>query len=221
MNEQLTRFVLEDVPHQEVKTHPLEKLLTFAQARTVYSEPVKVGDHTIITACEVTAALGYGYGTPPAAAPKGAHPQNGAAAETNGALHEPVPGQSRQGGGGGGTAFARPVAVIHAGPDGVWVEPVVDVAKISLAAFAMAGTVARAVLAAVVVPVAARGRGRRPARVLRGKRSSRMLRALLRRPPRRGLLSRFVTRRPSPLRLVITQVRALIPAPPRARRLHA
>src|SRR5689334_726421 len=123
MNEQLTKFVVQDVPHQEVKTHPLEKLLTFAQARTVYSEPVTVGDHTIITACEMTAMLGYGYGPAPGAGPKGALP------ETNGAPHEtpPANGNGGQGGGGGGTAFARPVAVINIGPEGVWVDPVVDV----------------------------------------------------------------------------------------------
>jgi uncharacterized spore protein YtfJ len=39
------------------------------------------------------------------------------------------------GGGGGGRSFARPVAVIIASPDGVRVEPVVDVTKIALAAF--------------------------------------------------------------------------------------
>jgi uncharacterized spore protein YtfJ len=227
MNEQLTKFVLEDVPHQEVKTHPLEKLLTIAQARTVYSEPLTVGEHTIITACEVTAVLGYGDGTPPAGAPNGTHPHNGTAPETNGALHEPAPTPSRtgQGGGGGGSAYARPVAVIHIDPDGVWVDPVVDVVKISLAAFAVAATVARAVLRVALPLSAARGRtpfGRR-ARRLPGKPAARALRALLRRPARRrGLLARFArSRRTPPVRLMVTQLRALIPAPPVPRRPHA
>lgn len=226
MNEQLTRFVVQDVPHQEVKTHPLEKLLTFAQARTVYSEPVTVGDHTIITACEMTAILGYGYGPAPGAGTNGTRPHNGAQPETNGVAHEtpPANGSTSQGGGGGGTAFARPVAVINIGPEGVWVDPVVDVAKISLAAFAMAGTVARAVLRAVVVPPSTPPRGlfRRKAVARPGKRLARALRTMLRGPARReGLFARFARRRTSPLRLVITQVRALIPAPPPARRHHA
>jgi uncharacterized spore protein YtfJ len=227
MNEQLTRFVLEDVPHQEVKTHPLEKLLTFAQARTVYSEPVTVGDHTIITACEVTAMLGYGYGTQPAATPNGARPHNGVAPETNGAPHEtaPAPGKPGQGGGGGGTAFARPVAVINIGPEGVWVDPVVDVTKISLAAFVMAGTVARALLRVAFVPALPRARTlfRRKAVPRPGKRTARALRAVLRRPARRGsLFARFARpRRTPPLRRVIAQLRVLVPATPAARRHHA
>jgi len=226
MNEQLTRFVVQDVPYQEVKTHPLEKLLTFAQARSVYSEPVTVGDHTIITACEMTAILGYGYGPALGAGPNDAHPHNGALPETNGAPHESPPANGSTGqGGGGGTAFARPVAVINIGPEGVWVDPVVDVAKISLAAFAMAGTVARAVLRAVIVPAPAPARSlfRRKAVARPGKRMSRALSTMLRRPARRkGLLARFARpRRTPPLRLVITQVRALIPAPPAARRRHA
>jgi uncharacterized spore protein YtfJ len=45
------------------------------------------------------------------------------------------------GGGGGGNATARPVAVIHVGPEGVDVEPVVDVTKISLAFFTMLGSI--------------------------------------------------------------------------------
>ena len=46
-------------------------------------------------------------------------------------------GQARQlagGGGGGGGSSGRPVAAIVIGPDGVKIEPVVDVTKIGLAA---------------------------------------------------------------------------------------
>jgi hypothetical protein len=43
------------------------------------------------------------------------------------------------GGGGGGRVFARPVAVIVSGPDGVIVQPVVDATKIALAFFTALG----------------------------------------------------------------------------------
>ena len=45
------------------------------------------------------------------------------------------------GGGGGGNATARPVAVIHVSPEGVKVEPVVDVTKTALAFFTMLGSI--------------------------------------------------------------------------------
>jgi hypothetical protein len=117
------------------------------------------------------------------------------------------------------------VAVIHIDPDGVWVDPVVDVVKISLAAFAVAATVARAVLRVALPPPLARERapfGRR-ARRLPGKPAARVLRALLRRPARRrGLFARFArSRRIPPVRLMVTQLRSLIPAPPVPHRQHA
>ncbi len=46
------------------------------------------------------------------------------------------------GGGGGGYSTARPVAAISIGPDGVHVEPVVDVTKIGLAFFTTLGAMA-------------------------------------------------------------------------------
>jgi uncharacterized spore protein YtfJ len=43
------------------------------------------------------------------------------------------------GGGGGGRVFSRPVAVVVASPEGVRVEPVLDVTKIALAALTAGG----------------------------------------------------------------------------------
>ena len=115
--------------------------------------------------------------------------------------------------------------MINIGPEGVWVDPVVDVAKISLAAFAMAGMVARAVLHVAFVPPPPRALTlfRRKAVLRPGKRTARALRAVLRRPPRRvSLFARFVRpRRTPPLRRVIARLRVLVPAPPTARRHHA
>jgi uncharacterized spore protein YtfJ len=43
------------------------------------------------------------------------------------------------GGGGGGRVLSRPVAMIIVSPDGVEVEPVVDITKIALAALTAGG----------------------------------------------------------------------------------
>jgi uncharacterized spore protein YtfJ len=111
----------------------LGRLADAAQPSAVFGEPVTSGEHTAITACEVSVGLGYGYGQGgPPGAPTPAEgeedaPQDAAA----------VSG----GGGGGGNATSRPVAVIHVSPDGVTVEPVVDVTKVALAFFTMIGSV--------------------------------------------------------------------------------
>lgn len=91
----------------------MEALLVVASADAVYSEPVKKGDHLIIPAAEVLAGAGFGFGS-----------GSGGSSEENG---------HGVGGGGGGRTFARPVAVIIASPEGVRVEPVVDVTKLGLA----------------------------------------------------------------------------------------
>jgi uncharacterized spore protein YtfJ len=45
------------------------------------------------------------------------------------------------GGGGGGTALARPVAAVIITPQGIRVEPIVDVTKISIAFFTAFGAI--------------------------------------------------------------------------------
>jgi len=90
----------------------------------------------VITACEVTIGLGFGYGMGSAG---GAEPVGEGEGEGE-AKGQPVPAVSG-GGGGGGNATARPVAVIHIGPEGVEVEPVVDVTKLGLAFFTMLGSI--------------------------------------------------------------------------------
>ncbi|MFL7811476.1 MAG: hypothetical protein AB8I80_22750 [Anaerolineae bacterium] len=110
------------------------RLSDAAQPSAVFGEPVTSGDRTVITACEVTMGLGFGYGMGSA----GSKPSGEEGGE--GEKGRPMPAVSG-GGGGGGNATARPVAVIHVGPEGVDVEPVVDVTKISLAFFTMLGSV--------------------------------------------------------------------------------
>jgi uncharacterized spore protein YtfJ len=99
----------------------IEKIFAAAQPGTVFSEPVVLGDYTVITASDVVAAGGFGFGS-------------GSTDESDGTM---ASGQARQlagGGGGGGGSSGRPVAAIVIGPDGVKIEPVVDVTKIGLAA---------------------------------------------------------------------------------------
>jgi uncharacterized spore protein YtfJ len=98
----------------------------------VYGEPATIGDHTVITASEVKVGMGFGFGGGGAPGVEGA----GAEAETEGA--EAVAGFG-SGGGGGGVSGGRPVAAISVGPNGVRVDPVVDVTKIALALFTTLG----------------------------------------------------------------------------------
>lgn len=105
---------------------PLERLLAAAQPGTVFSEPVTAGAYTIITASEVSLGGGFGFGGGYGPTPH----TNGSASET--AL------TGGNGGGGGGGSTGRPVATIIIGPDGVKVQPIVDVTKFLLT---MLGTV--------------------------------------------------------------------------------
>ena len=101
----------------------LERLFSAAHTSAVYGQPIQQGQYTVITASEIAAGGGFGFG-------RGVGPSTSGAAAT-GETPKPVGGS---GGGGGGGSTARPVATIIIGPDGVKVEPVVDVTKIVLAA---------------------------------------------------------------------------------------
>ena len=101
----------------------LDKFLDAANVYAVYGEPVYQGDTAIIPTAEVLSAMGFGVGS-----------GYGRGSEDNDS------GQGGGGGGGGGgRILSRPVAVIVASPEGVRVEPVVDVTKIALAALTAAG----------------------------------------------------------------------------------
>jgi uncharacterized spore protein YtfJ len=119
--EELDKIELNDATG--VVQDTLDKFLDSANVYAVYGEPVKHGDTTIIPTAEVLSFMGFGvgYGTGPSQQP--------------GDTNQPSGG----GGGGGGRVFSRPVAVVIASPEGVRVEPVVDVTKIALAAFTTGG----------------------------------------------------------------------------------
>lgn len=111
----------------------LDKLFAVTQPGAVYSEPVQAEGQTVITLSEVTVAVGFGYGigegsgTPPADE-KNPEPS--------------LSGGSGGGGGGGGFSAGRPVAIVTVNANGVKVEPVVDVTKLTIAFFTTFGAMA-------------------------------------------------------------------------------
>ena len=110
----------------------MEKFLDTARVEAVYGEPVEHGDTIIIPCAEVLAAAGFGLGY------GSGHSD---VSEEEAQTEKAAPSRSGEGGGGGGggRTFSRPVAVIVASPEGVRVEPVVDITKIVLAALTAAG----------------------------------------------------------------------------------
>ena len=131
MSEQVSGLFTTPVAGHDEAMALLGRLADVAQPGAVYGEPVTCGDHTAIMASEVSVGLGYGYGQ---GGPPGAPPPEGSEGASQ-------PAASSGGGGGGGNATARPVAVIHISPDGVKVEPVLDVTKTALAFFTMLGSI--------------------------------------------------------------------------------
>lgn len=108
----------------ETVENTMERLFAGANVKNVYGRPVQQGDTTIIPAAEVFVAGGFAtsYG-------------KGIRAKLRSEDRKPMGGlDSGSGGGGGGITQARPVAVVIASPEGVRVEPVIDLTKIGLAA---------------------------------------------------------------------------------------
>lgn len=138
-NQGFMKTMVEFVGRPEQVDKLMNRLLDVAEPSKVFGEPVHSGDYTIITASEVSANVGYGYGMGGGSGSAPAQQKEGAPEG------ETEPGPSGEGGGGGGggagASFARPVAVIVAGPDGVKVTPIVDPAKIALAFFTMFGAI--------------------------------------------------------------------------------
>jgi uncharacterized spore protein YtfJ len=93
--------------------------------RVVYGEPIQHDDTIIIPTAEVLCGLGFGVGS-------------GRGSNTEEDSDKPASG-SASGGGGGGRILSRPVAVVVASPEGVRVEPVVDITKIALAGLTALG----------------------------------------------------------------------------------
>ncbi len=106
----------------------MDNFLVSASVDAVYGEPIQNGDTMIIPAAEVLSGLGFGMGA--------------GVGNNVGPSEEGKPTQNTGGGGGGGGGgriLSRPVAVVIASPEGVRVEPVVDVTKVALAALTAGG----------------------------------------------------------------------------------
>jgi uncharacterized spore protein YtfJ len=99
----------------------MDRLLAVASAGAVFGQPVTQGDTTIIPCSEVAAAIGLGGGS-------GYGPEGQSQGQAGG-----------NGAGGGGGARSRPVAAIVITPQGVRVEPVLDVTRIVLASMVTGG----------------------------------------------------------------------------------
>jgi uncharacterized spore protein YtfJ len=104
----------------------MDTLLEVADVSSVFGEPVQSGDNLVIPAAEVLVGVGFGLGA--------GFGRNNKEGESKGGGSG-----GGSGGGGGGRVFSRPVAVVIASPEGVRVEPVVDVTKIALAALTAGG----------------------------------------------------------------------------------
>lgn len=91
----------------------IARLFDVYEPGVVFSEPISVGDNTVITAAEVNVGMGLGFG--------------------RGSGNSEEEGGEGVGAGGGGGSAGRPVAAIIISPSGVHVEPIVDVTKIVLA----------------------------------------------------------------------------------------
>jgi uncharacterized spore protein YtfJ len=103
----------------------MEEFLAAADVRVVYGEPIQHEDTIIIPTAEVLCVLGFGLGS-----------GGGFSAEQNAEKPSEAKGS---GGGGGGRILSRPVAVVIASPEGIRVEPVVDITKVALAGLTALG----------------------------------------------------------------------------------
>ena len=130
MSEQFEGFQATITRNQDQARELMDKLVAVAQPGTVFAEPVSVGDYTVITASDIRVGAGFGFG--------------GGFGEGTTADEEEDEGASQGsgagiGGGGGGMSSGRPVAAIVVGPNGVHVEPVVDVTTLGIALFTTLG----------------------------------------------------------------------------------
>jgi uncharacterized spore protein YtfJ len=105
---------------------PIEHMLERLSVDTVFGEPIKEGDATVIPVAEISVGFGHGYGF-------GGGPGKIAEGDQGTA-------GTGAGGGAGGAAGGRvtPRGFIRITPDGVQFEPLTDVTRMGLAGIAMA-----------------------------------------------------------------------------------
>jgi len=135
MSDEMNR-VIESTEHAHERVIGLvERLTEVARPGAVFGEPMTAGANTVVTASEVFVAMGYGFGI------GGGRPQQEEETGTQSEIHGgKVPSGYGGGGGGGGSSKGRPVAVITLNPEGVRIEPVLDLTKIGLAILMVLGS---------------------------------------------------------------------------------
>ncbi len=133
MNQNLIDAALEQ---QEKSLQHFDRLLLNSRPDAVFGKPMAVGDSQVFTASETFSTVGFGFGVGGGESDEEA--AEAASEATSGQPHSG--GGAGGGGGGGGMSTGRPVAIVRVDNEGVTVEPVVDVTKISLAAFTALGT---------------------------------------------------------------------------------
>jgi uncharacterized spore protein YtfJ len=141
--------LLENVGKEsEARSQALQRLWSAGDAAAVFGQPVSSGDYTVIPVAEVAAGGGFGSGMGFNSLRRRrgeakTESSEGAAGVVEGAeAPSPTMEGAGGGGGGGGGAMARPVAVIVLGPDGVRVQPVLDMTKLALTALGAFGAAA-------------------------------------------------------------------------------
>ena len=144
MSDWLEKMGISILKNQENSQQILEKFVETARPSSVFAPPLTAGDYTVITASEVYAGMGVGFGGGGGSAPAAPKEPIGdqPPAEQPAGEEELPPGGVGYGGGGGGVTLGRPVAAITIGPDGVNVEPIVDATKIAIALFTTIGAMA-------------------------------------------------------------------------------
>ena len=136
MSEEFNEVMVTAVKNQEQAAELMEKLFAVAQPGAVYGEPVTAEGHTVITASEVSVGMGFGYGIGAGSGGAGRGQEESEDEPQDEGGEAGVGG----GGGGGGGSMGRPVAAITISPEGVQVDPIVDVTKIGLAFFTTIGS---------------------------------------------------------------------------------
>lgn len=115
--------LMESEQTMDVIQDTMDTFLETANVDAVYGEPIENGETVVIPSAEVLAIMGFGMGSG-----YGSSSEEGEENQGGGS-----------GGGGGGRVLARPVAAIISSPEGVRVEPIVDVTKIALAGLTAGG----------------------------------------------------------------------------------
>jgi uncharacterized spore protein YtfJ len=133
-------FTTGKIESWEQGLNTVDRLYSVTEPEAVFGKPIQSGERTVITCSEVAVGVGFGFG----GGSGGEEPAQDEDEEGDEAPSEEEEENASYGsgfgGGGGGHAFVRPVAVITVGPEGVDVEPIVDVTKLGLALFTAMGT---------------------------------------------------------------------------------